>query len=79
MSADDSKGPVAVWFQWHVQQDNAEGESEAIQKFLTVQCQLDNNEAATSLSHLRLWIQVYQRDMCKHYQHGQLHSLTADE
>ena len=79
MSADNSKGPVAVRFQWHVQQDNAEGESEAIQKFLTVQYQLDNNEAAMSLSHVRLWIQVHQRDVCKHYQHGQLHSLTADE
>ncbi len=79
MSADDSKGPVAVWFLWQLQQDNTASESEAIQKFLTVQCQLDNNEAAMSLSHLRLWIQVYHLDVCKYCPCGQLHSLTADE
>ncbi|DBA87792.1 TPA: hypothetical protein ACH3X1_004789 [Trebouxia sp. C0004] len=55
---DDNKGAVAVWFQWQLQQDNAESESEAIQKFLTIQCQLENSEAAISLSHLRLWIQA---------------------
>ena len=79
MSADDNKGPVAVWFQWHIQQDNAESESEAIHKFLTVQCQLDNSEAAMSLSHLRLWIQVQHPDMCKRCPHGQLHGLSADD
>ena len=77
MSADDDKGPVAVWFQWHLQQDNAESESEAIQKFLTVQCQLEDSEAAMSLCHLRLWIQVYHHDMCKRFSHGQLCSLRA--
>ncbi len=79
MSADDDKGPVAVWFQWQLQQDNAESESEAIQRFLTIQCQLENNEAAMSLSHLRLWIQVYHLHMCKLFLRGQPYSLRADE
>jgi len=79
VGADDSKGPVAVWFQWQLQQDNDESESETIQNFLTVQCRLEDSEAAMSLSHLRLWIQVYHLDMCKRCPYGQPYGLNAHE
>ena len=60
LCADDDQAAVALWCDWHHQQQTSTKKSEAVQRFLTVHVTLRGGEGeeSMSLSCLRHWLQV---------------------